>query len=519
VAAQGALGFKRSGGKPLREHPAVLNPPEAMATGSIPAPATVVPLPPRRQWRVARSTVRLFGQHLELWALMLAALDFALLACAVPLARFIWFDGDITGPRADLLVLKLESVLFAAVILSALVAMGLYNRRLDVRMSAVIARMVAGVTIGALAMGTVVFFMINFDVSRGALALAVAIGLVLVMLSRALFVKFLGRDRFAKRILVFGTGRRAADLQEVHVRQDLQGFEVVGYVASESCPGLVPRELRINPGMGLREFSAEADVDEVVVALDDRRCGLPVQQLLECRMAGLPVTDVLTFIERESGRVELSMLYPSWLIFSENINRRGVWRVLNRLLDLGAASILLVATMPVMLLAALAIWADAGFRGRIFYQQERVGRESRPFTLYKFRSMREDAEANGAAWAQADDPRITRVGRLIRRTRIDELPQLLNVLRGDMSFVGPRPERPEFVGELSERIPYYRERHCVKPGITGWAQLCYQYGASEEDALEKLKYDLYYVKNKSLLFDLMILLQTVEVVLWQKGSR
>ena len=236
-------------------------------------------------------------------------------------------------------------------------------------------------------------------------------------------------------------------------------------------------------------------------------------------MAGLPVTDVLTFIERESGKVELSMLYPSWLIFSENINRRGVARLLTRMLDLTAAGLLLVITAPLMALTVLMIWVDSGFRGQVFYQQERVGREGKPFTLYKFRSMRDDAESEGAAWAQANDPRITRVGGLIRRTRIDELPQLFNVLRGDMSFVGPRPERPEFVGELSERIPYYRERHCVKPGITGWAQICYQYGASEGDAFEKLKYDLYYVKNKSLLFDLMIMLQTVEVVLWQKGSR
>jgi exopolysaccharide biosynthesis polyprenyl glycosylphosphotransferase len=213
------------------------------------------------------------------------------------------------------------------------------------------------------------------------------------------------------------------------------------------------------------------------------------------------------------------MLYPSWLIYSEGINSRGIVRLFTRVMDLMAASLLLLVTAPLMVLAALAIWVESGFRGSVFYAQTRVGLEGRHFTLYKFRSMCEDAEANGAQWAEEDDPRVTRVGRFIRTTRIDELPQLLNVLAGSMSFVGPRPERPEFVDRLSEKIPYFRERHCVKPGITGWAQLCYAYGASEQDALEKLQYDLYYVKNKSVMFDLVILLQTAEVVLWRKGSR
>jgi sugar transferase (PEP-CTERM system associated) len=244
-----------------------------------------------------------------------------------------------------------------------------------------------------------------------------------------------------------------------------------------------------------------------------------VVQLLNCRLAGVPVTDVLTFVERESGKVELSMLYPSWLIFSEDINPRGLARLATRLFDIAAASLLLLLASPFMLLTALAIWLESGFKGPVIYRQERVGLEGVPFTLYKFRSMRTDAEQNGAQWAQTDDPRTTHVGRFIRRSRLDELPQLFNVLKGEMSFVGPRPERPEFVDQLSKKIPYYRERHCVKPGITGWAQLCYPYGASEQDALEKLQYDLYYVKNKTVLFDMIILLQTAEVVLWRKGAR
>jgi sugar transferase (PEP-CTERM system associated) len=277
--------------------------------------------------------------------------------------------------------------------------------------------------------------------------------------------------------------------------------------------------LRVNPGNALLDFVIDLDVDEVVVAMEDRRRGLPVHQLLDCRLAGVPVTDVLGFMERETGKVELSMLYPSWLIYTDGINSRGLVRLLTRIFDLLAAGVLLLLAAPLMLIAALAIWIESGFRGKVLYAQTRVGLEGQPFTLYKFRSMAEDAEKNGAVWAEENDPRVTRVGKVIRATRIDELPQLLNVLAGKMSFVGPRPERPEFIASLSEKIPYYRERHCVKPGITGWAQLCYPYGASEQDALEKLQYDLYYVKKKSVLFDLMILLQTAEVVLWRKGSR
>ena len=475
--------------------------------------------PEHRRWRVSRSSVQVFGQHVDLWALILAAVDFALLCAAVHLAGLIEHGGDVESLRLAGSPSWIASLVFAAIMLSALVAMGLYNRRVDARTSAVVARMVVGLTIGAAAMAILMFTFGSLHLDRGTLALSVTLALPLLALSRILFVQVLGRERFARRVLVYGAGNKAAGLQDLRVRQDLRGFEVVGYVPTEGCKPTVPAELRINPGDRLREFVREADIDEVVVAMEDRRRGLPVQQLLDARLAGVPVSDVLSFMERESGKVELSMLYPSWLIYSEGINAKGVARLLTRVLDLVAASLLILLTAPIMLFTALVIWAESGFRGSILYRQVRVGMEGEPFTLMKFRSMREDAEKDGAKWAQQNDPRVTRIGRFLRATRIDELPQLFNVLAGSMSFVGPRPERPEFVEQLSQKIPYYRERHCVKPGITGWAQLCYPYGASEQDALEKLQYDLYYVKNKSVLFDLMILLQTAEVVLWRKGSR
>jgi sugar transferase (PEP-CTERM system associated) len=245
-----------------------------------------------------------------------------------------------------------------------------------------------------------------------------------------------------------------------------------------------------------------------------------MHEFLECRLAGIEILELPTFLERETGKVRLDVLNPSWIIFGEGFRASLLQRMVERTVDIVVSLALLILASPAILLTALAIKFEDGLDAPILYRQRRVGQHGVVFDVLKFRSMRVDAEDAGQAiWATKDDPRVTRVGGFMRKSRIDELPQLVNVLRGDMSFVGPRPERPEFVQKLEHTIPYYRERHSVKPGITGWAQLCYPYGSSEKDALEKLQYDLYYVKNRSLLFDLAILVQTVEVVLWGKGAR
>jgi sugar transferase (PEP-CTERM system associated) len=253
--------------------------------------------------------------------------------------------------------------------------------------------------------------------------------------------------------------------------------------------------------------------------MDDRRRGFPIRELLDCRLAGIDVTELVSFLERETGRVRVDVLNPSWMIFGRGFRRDPLRLFSSRVTDLCVSLSVLLVSFPAMLLTILAIKIEDGWRAPALYSQVRVGLGGRPFKVLKFRSMRQDAESSGAVWAQRRDPRVTRVGAIIRKLRIDELPQVINVLRGHMSFVGPRPERPEFVQDLSEKIPYYVQRHCVKPGITGWAQLCYPYGSSEQDALEKLQYDLYYIKNNSLLFDLAILVQTAEVVLLGKGAR
>ena len=267
----------------------------------------------------------------------------------------------------------------------------------------------------------------------------------------------------------------------------------------------------------LARYAREVGAREIVVATDERR-GMPVLQLLHCKIAGINVVDYLTFFERETRKVELEALQPSWLIFSDGFRQGVLIDAAKRAFDLTVSLALIVFTLPVILIAALAIWLEDG--APVLYRQERVGRDGQAFTLMKFRSMRVDAEAQGAPqWARNEDPRATRVGLILRKFRIDELPQLINVLAGDMSFVGPRPERPFFVEELAAAIPFYRERHSVKPGITGWAQVNYPYGASLEDARHKLAYDLYYVKNRTLFLDFLILVQTVRVILFHEGAR
>jgi sugar transferase (PEP-CTERM system associated) len=315
---------------------------------------------------------------------------------------------------------------------------------------------------------------------------------------------------------VYGAGKRAARLLKLRRRSDRRGFDIVAFVPAVGDAELVEdARVKRHPGC-LIELAREVKADEIVVAMDDRRQGFPVAELLECKFTGVTVTDVLGFLERETGKMAIDLVNPSWLIFSEGFDAALKTRIGSRVVDIVAASAMLVLTAPQLALAALAVLVEDG--APLLNRQKRVGARGRTFEVLKFRSMIKNAEADGKArWAAHSDSRITRVGAVVRKFRIDELPQLFNVLRGEMSLVGPRPERPEFVERLARTIPYYHERHAVKPGITGWAQLCYPYGSSDEDAMEKLQYDLYYIKHKSLVFDLIVMLQTAEVVLWGKG--
>jgi len=295
------------------------------------------------------------------------------------------------------------------------------------------------------------------------------------------------------------------------------------YFVSESIIGGRNETPRVELGdtvdygdKSIDDLARELATDEIVIAVDERR-GLALDGLLACKRFGIPVTDYNSFVEREIGRVDLSSLEMSWLVYSNGFRMHAFDIVQKRCLDILVSLFLLFITLPVLLAAMLAIWLE-GYP-RVFFKQERVTQDGRRFWLYKLRTMRPDAETNGAQWAAENDPRVTRVGALLRRTRIDEIPQLINVLRGDMSLVGPRPERPMFVEQLSRELRMYDLRHSVKSGLTGWAQISYKYGASRSDALRKLEYDLYYIKNYSLLRDLTIILQTFRVLIWPPGVR
>jgi len=358
----------------------------------------------------------------------------------------------------------------------------------------------------------------GLDFWRSTLAYAMVFSIILLVANRVLVGGLLGTSAFRRRVLVLGAGRRAQRLRDLANRQG-SGFVIVGFIGMSENKPLVEEAINRSAIHDLSRFVENLGVSEVVLALEERRNALPLKDLLRIKTAGVHVNDFSSFIERETGRVDLDSVNPSWLIFSDGFSSgRMMSSIAKRIFDVVASSLLLVVTWPIIALFALLIKVDS--KGPAFFRQSRVGLFGENFDVIKLRSMRSDAERAGEAkWAQENDPRVTRIGRFIRKVRIDELPQAWSVLKGEMSFVGPRPERPEFVTDLEDKLPYYAERHMVKPGITGWAQINYPYGASIEDARHKLEYDLYYAKNYTPFLDLLILLQTFRVILWGEGAR
>jgi len=352
--------------------------------------------------------------------------------------------------------------------------------------------------------------------------LAAGISLCMAVTGRVVFYAMVHHQWFKRRILILGTGRRALRLRELMSQEAHRLVNDLYFISESIIGGKVENpaddfgDAIVSDNSSVDQVARELFVDEIVVAVDERR-GLSLDPLLTCKRLGIPVTDYNTFVERETGRVDLAWLEVSWLVYSNGFRMHPVDVVLKRFFDISVSLILLLVSLPVLLAAMIAIWLD-GF-DHIFFKQERVTQDGRRFWLYKLRTMRPDAERHGAQWTQENDPRVTRVGALLRRTRVDEIPQLINVLRGDMSLVGPRPERPVFVDELSQEIRMYDLRHSVKAGLTGWAQISYRYGASRADAQRKLEYDLYYIKNYSVLRDVAIILQTLKVLIWPPGVR
>ncbi|MCJ7815492.1 MAG: TIGR03013 family PEP-CTERM/XrtA system glycosyltransferase, partial [Xanthomonadales bacterium] len=414
-----------------------------------------------------------------------------------------------------------EALLYAFTTTVCLMAMGLYSVRMRAGPFGIAVRIGVAVAASVLAATLGFYFFPATYLSVGTLAGTAALSVIGVSATRLVFYRIVDEDLFKRRVLVLGAGQRVSSILQLRRRSDQRGFHIVGFISAAGDRITVAKDKLLDKNGSMLELVRKHRVDEIVVAQDDRRQEFPLQELLDCRLEeGTDITDLMNFLERETGKVQLDVMSPSWFIFSDGFHRSDFGDTLKRVFDLVAATLLLVLLLPVIALVYLGIKFTDGFRQPAFYSQRRVGLSGEIFTIRKFRSMTVDAEQDGKAqWATANDARVTRLGSFLRKSRLDEVPQLFNVLTGDMSFVGPRPERPEFVSHLNQVIPYYRERHCVKPGITGWAQLCYPYGASEQDAMEKLKYDMYYAKNQGLMFDLAILLQTVEVVLWGKGAR
>ena len=457
--------------------------------------------------------------------LALGLVEIILLSCAFYLFA-VPGDGHFLERITPYGVAVQFSLGLAVLTILTMSAVGLYNQDAFRDYRAMLARLVLVFVLGApIIIAAMLIYKTwvwpDLDIRTLWYVKALATLFVCVISTRLIFLKIADGEAFKRRVIVVGAGARARHIQELSVSGMGSQFLPVVFLASpRETSQLLEPTATLDDAMDTEALLALAHLhaaNEIVVATDDRR-GLPVRPLLGCKMRGVQVTEFLSFCERESGRVDLEGLQPSWLIFSDGFRAGVVSRAVKRIFDIVVSAATLALTLPLLAVTALLVKLADG--GPILYSQERVGLFGKPFTLYKFRSMRVDAEPDGAPqWAAKGDARVTPIGAVIRKVRIDELPQLFNVLKGDMSFIGPRPERPYFVEQLAPQIPFYGERHAVKPGITGWAQINHPYGASLQDARGKLAFDLYYVKNHSLMLDLVILIQTVRVVLLPSGAR
>lgn len=467
------------------------------------------------------ATVRVFNHHMHSSFYWLAMIDAILFVLSFYAGTYLYFLAEPGSFQNYIDQIPSRAALFAAVSVICLAAMGLYEPRMREGTSGILLRTGGGFAAAAVVMAAIFYVLPELHLWRGIYFYTAVTAFTANLLSRSAFTALTHREEFKSRVLVYGAGHAASTItNSMRRRADRQGFTIVGFVRVGGEESKIKNERVINLRQPLAEYTRQTEIDQVVIALDDKRESLPMEELFDCRLRGVDVYDLVTFFEREAGKILVDFATPGWMAFTEGFKRSPASKIVKRGFDLVASFLLLMFSWPIMLLAALAIWLEDGFKAPVFFRQTRVGLNGKTFHVLKFRSMSVDAEGDGKArWATQNDSRVTRVGNFIRRTRIDELPQILNVLAGDMAFIGPRPERPEFVKELSDRIPYYNARHCVKPGITGWAQLCYPYGASENDARQKLQFDLYYVKNHSIFLDFMICLTTVEVVLFGKGAR
>ena len=417
----------------------------------------------------------------------------------------------------DLLLFTSRALIVTFIFQICLYYFDLYDLSISSTFSDIATRIAQAFGFGCIALGIIYYLFPIIIISTkifwtGYIAICISIALW-----RFFYSIVLDRRMFTQPILLLGAGKLAEKIaEEIDSKRD-SGYKIIAYLASTNPSfnhGNVPF---YDNEKNLPELIKQHTIEKIVVALDDRRGKTPIEELMTCKLAGMLIVKGERFFEELTGKIMVEKINPDAIIFSEGFKKNRLIRLLKRLVDILTASLGLIISFPCICICSLAIKIDSP--GPIFYFQERVGEKGKLYKLIKFRSMTVNAEQYGPVWAGKNDNRVTKVGGFIRKVRIDEIPQMWNVLKGEMSFVGPRPERPVFVDQLKKIIPYYSLRHNVKPGITGWAQICYPYGATEEDALRKLEYDLYYIKNMSLRMDLLIIFQTIKTVLFQKGAR
>ncbi len=464
--------------------------------------------------------IRVYNHYISRFTVLLISIEICLLMIIFFLGVGIRFHYLETS-FIDLLFSQLPgAIVFTLVMIACIAAMGMYQLDSKLDIESTLWRLMPSLAIGFAIMTLIFYLFPELYLGRGLLAIVISLALLLILITRMIFFRWPGLEVFRSRAIVLGTGSGAEELLSIAEDSSiLRNLNIVGFVPFHGEDRRVPASVVLPKHGSLASLVNQCDAGEIIIATQERRGGgFPIQELLECKMHGIKVTDIATFFERERGHIRMDSFYPSWLVFGGGFDQSFFRTTVKRIFDLLASLMILFISLPVILLAVVLIWVEDG--RPIFYRQERIGKGGKIFQVIKFRSMRNNAEKSGQPqWAAMDDPRITRIGKIIRKLRIDELPQIINVLKGEMSFVGPRPERPYFVDMLTEKVPYYNVRHSIKPGITGWAQVRYPYGSSVEDAIEKLQYDLYYVKNHSLFLDLIILIDTVGVVLFGKGGR
>jgi len=467
------------------------------------------------------ATAEIFKSHLKTPFIILLLAESGLIFGSVFSASYIRFFplGLVDGSVHE--HIGISAILITVITAMSMVATGLYVGRLREGMAGVLIRIGISMAMSSVLVALIFYLVPELTVGRGVLALVYLQSFFIIGTVRTVFFELVDTSVFKSRVLVYGVGPEAAFIDaKLRRRSDRRGFVIVGYVPIDDQETMVDYRKLVTVESSLLEYSSANLIDEIVVATGAIKSRVRIDELADCKLSGIRVVDLLTFFEREAGQIRIDIMDPTWLVTSDGFYQSRTRDFVKRLFDLVASISLLILSIPVQVLIVLAIWLEDGVGARVFYRQERTGQQGRSFSVYKFRSMGASAEKDGKAiWASKVDSRVTRIGAFLRKYRLDELPQVINVIRGDMSFVGPRPERPEFVAQLSERIPYYKERHILKPGLTGWAQLNYPYGSSIEDAYEKQLYDMYYVKNHSLFLDCLILLHTVEVILFGKGAR